>query len=375
MSQTITVHPNPILNYNVGPACKNTWTALENISTISLGSLSETNWLINLQFTNIETNTAFNFPTTGIQFVNLEAVSDQGCALDTTFEINVQDELHADFSVSPSIIVSDIPIVFNNLSIGSDSSYWNFGDGNGFNLNSNPLNEIIYPASLNGSSVQVSLITNNNIGCRDTSVQDFQIKEAFFDINLQTLFAQDINGFLTVGVELQNIGTIPIENLDLLLKTPENGLVLENWIGSLAQNESEIYIFSAHPSAFISTQDETERFVCVEAQNSNESIYLDVNLDNNTTCKNIEGTALVLLPVYPNPSSEDLIISLLATEQSSVSISFTDKTGRIVYEINSSKIESGISTFDIPFSQFSSGMYLLSISDGEQSIIERVVRL
>ena len=373
--QTITVHPNPILDYTVGPACKNTWTALENTSTIPLGSLSETNWLINLQFTNIETNTAFNFPTTGIQFVNLEAVSDKSCALDTTFEIDVQDELHADFSVSPSIIVSDIPILFNNLSIGSDSSYWNFGDGNGFNLNSNSLNEIIYPASLNGSSVQVSLITNNNIGCRDTSVQNFQIKEAFFDINLQTLFAQEINGFLTVGVEIQNIGTIPIENLDLLLKTPENGLVLENWIGTLAQNESEIYIFSAHPSAFISTQDETERFVCVEAQNSNPSFYLDVNQENNTTCKNIEGSRLVLLPVYPNPSAEDLTISVLASEISTIDVAIKDKTGRVVYEIKSSQIETGISTYSIPFSQFSSGMYILSITDNNQSIVERVVRL
>ncbi|MGB1647452.1 MAG: PKD domain-containing protein, partial [Crocinitomicaceae bacterium] len=77
IEQLITVHPKPVLGYDVGPACKNTWTSLENMSTIPEGSLTETNWLINLQYDFNQQNTAFKFPTLGIQLVNLESISDQ----------------------------------------------------------------------------------------------------------------------------------------------------------------------------------------------------------------------------------------------------------------------------------------------------------
>jgi hypothetical protein len=68
------------------------------------------------------------------------------------------------------------------------------------------------------------------------------------------------------------------------------------------------------PSAFISDQDATERFVCVEAQNANISTYLDINQENNTKCKNIEGSGFALVSVYPNPTDEDITISILLSE-------------------------------------------------------------
>ena len=129
----ITVHPKPVLAYDVGPACKNTWTSLENISTIPEGTLNETNWLINLQYDFNQQNTAFNFPTLGIQLVNLESISDQGCISDTTFEIDVQNEISADYTVNPMNLTSGTPIQFINESFGADSSFWDFGDGNGSN--------------------------------------------------------------------------------------------------------------------------------------------------------------------------------------------------------------------------------------------------
>ena len=156
VEQLITVYPKPVLAYDVGPACKNTWTSLDNVSTIPEGSLTETNWLINLQYNLNQQNTAFKFPTLGIQLVNLESISDQGCLSDTTFEIDVQDEISADYTVNPTNLTSGTPIQFINESLGADSSFWDFGDGNGFQYNQNQINEITYDQSLNGSSIDVA---------------------------------------------------------------------------------------------------------------------------------------------------------------------------------------------------------------------------
>jgi len=375
IEQNITVHPNPIVDYAVGPACMGTWTALTDLSVIPMGSLAETNWLINLQYSDNQSSTAFNFPTTGIQLVALQSTSDQGCAVDTTFTIDVADELKADFLATPSALTTGTPILFSNQSIGMDSSFWDFGDGNGVLYNTNSINEITYDSSLNGSSIDVSLVIVNNLGCRDTSAQSYELKEAFFDLAVQTIFVQDINGFLTVGAEIQNLGSVPLENAELYLKTPENSPILENWTGFLAQNESEIYIFNAHPPSYTSTQDETERFICVEGNGINSLGYVDIDFSNNTACKNIEGSGLVVLPIYPNPTEEDITLSILLTETSTVHIELIDQRGRVVLnEKQTEDLEAGIHTFRLPFSELNKGVYFVRVSDNTATLLEKIVR-
>ncbi len=274
----------------------------------------------------------------------------------------------------PQVLVSDIPINFLNTSLGADSSYWDFGDGDGLNFNNNIENNISYSNTFNGSYLDIILMTINDFGCRDTISKTLLVNEAFYDINLKTLFAQDINGFLTVGVEIANLGTIPLENLNLTLKTPENGPIQENWSGSILQGESEIYIFNAQPSAFISDQDATERFVCVEAQNANISTYLDINQENNTKCKNIEGSGFALVSVYPNPTDEDITISILLSETSSIYVELYDQTGRMVYNKLNEEMEPGIHDFNMPFSTFESGIYSLRVFDGNLTRVEKIIK-
>ena len=375
IEQNITVHPNPILNHEIGPACMNTWTSLSDLSEIPLGSLSETNWLINLQYSDNAENTAFKFPTEGIQLVNLQSTSDQGCIVDTTFEIDVQAEISAEFMTNPVDLTSGIPIQFINESIGSDSSFWNFGDGNGFQYNQNEINDITYDNSLNGSSIEVSLIITNNLGCRDTSNYLYEIKEAFFDLALQTLFVQDIDGYLTVGVELKNLGSVVVDNASLYLKSAENVSILENWTGSISQNESEIYIFNAHPPSYTSSQDETERSVCVEGIGLNSLGYTDIDISNNRVCKNIEGTGLILLPIYPNPTKEDIIISILLTEASPLRIELVDQSGRLIFnQYYAEKLEMGIHNIQLPFSRLQKGIYHVRVSDESNTLLEKIVR-
>ena len=105
-----------MINYEIYPACKNTWTEFDDMSTVPQGSTT-TNWLFNLQFEDNSTNTHFNFSTTGIQIVTLSSTSDKGCVVDTTFTVNVNGELSANFNINPEFLISEIPINFLNTSI------------------------------------------------------------------------------------------------------------------------------------------------------------------------------------------------------------------------------------------------------------------
>ena len=168
----------------------------------------------------------------GIQLVNLESISDR--VISDSFEIDVEDfwlyRKSDEFNFGYSNTI-------HQWEFWSWLNLWDFGDGNGLQFNQNQVNEITYDQSLNGSSIDVALVITNDIGCRDTSSYTYEIKEAFLDLALQTLFVQDINGYLTVGVGLSILGSV--EDADLYLKSAENMF----WrIGRTGWNESEIYI-------------------------------------------------------------------------------------------------------------------------------------
>ena len=127
--QSIIIYPKPILDWQVGPACKNTWTTFDNQSSIPIGSIAQTDWLVNLQYPLQGTSSAYKFVTTGVQYLNLTSTSDQGCTTDTLIIVNVQPEINAAYTVSPATVVAGVPVVFTNNSIGGTSYEWNLGNG------------------------------------------------------------------------------------------------------------------------------------------------------------------------------------------------------------------------------------------------------
>ena len=130
------------------------------------------------------------------------------------------------------------------------------------------------------------------------------------------------------------------------------------------------------PTSYISSQDETDRYVCVEGIGVNSLGSPDVNPNNNTTCKNIESTGLIVLPIYPNPTEDDITISIVLTESSVLNIELVDQSGRLIYSQNNPEgLEPGIHNIQLPFSQLNKGIYYVRVSDDATTLLEKIVRL
>jgi hypothetical protein len=372
--QTITIHPKPILGWQVGPACKNTWTTFENQSTISIGNIAETDWLVNLQYPLQGTNSAYKFVTTGVQYLNLTSTSDQGCTTDTLIVVSVQPEINAAYTVSPTTVVAGVPVVFTNNSLGGTSYEWNLGNGN--IIQTTVLESIEAPgfaSSFIGDSILTYLAIQNAIGCKDTAYQYVKVNEPRIDLAINQLFVQDINGFYKVGVELRNLGFVEITQTDLLLKLYNSSPILETETESLAPGESRIYLFNANPSAFVSTQDNEISYLCVEATSYNDYQLIETELSNNISCLNTEGGNFVLLPIYPNPTNDDITYTLIVSEESTISTSLTDETGRIVQSSNE-LFASGLHTPIISMRNLRAGVYYFQISDGVNSKTVKILK-
>ncbi|MCF8408701.1 MAG: PKD domain-containing protein [Crocinitomicaceae bacterium] len=372
--QSIIIYPRPTLEWQVGPACKNTWTTFENLSSVSIGNIAQTDWLVNLQYQLEGFSSAYQFVTTGVQYLNLTSTTDNGCQRDTLIIVNVQPEISASYFVSPQTIVAGVPTTFTSTSTGANQYTWTLEGSNPIQTsNSEPVEIPGFDASLIGDSIQASLIIENSMGCRDTASQYIKVYEPRIDLAINQLFVQDINGFYKVGVELRNLGFVEITQTDLLLKLYNSSPILETETESLAPGESRIYLFNANPSAFISTQDNEISYLCVEATSYNYYQLIETELSNNISCLNTEGGNFVLLPIYPNPTNNDVTYTLIVSEESTISASLTDETGRIV-QSSTELFASGLHTPTLSMRNLSAGVYYFQISDGVTSKTVKVLK-
>ncbi len=372
--QSIIIYPRPILGWQVGPACKNTWTTFENLSSVSVGNIAQTDWLVNLQYPLEGSSSAYQFVTTGVQYLNLTSTTDNGCQRDTLIIVNVQPEINAAYTILPQTIVAGVPTTFTSTSTGATQYTWNLGNGNIIQTTvAEPVEATGFDASLVGDSIQTSLIIENIIGCRDTATQYIKVYEPRIDLAITQLFVQDLNGFYKVGVELRNLGFVEITKTDLLLKMYGSMPIMETENESLAPGESRIYLFNASPSAYISTQDNETSYLCVEATSYNDYQLIETELSNNISCLNTEGGNFVLLPIYPNPTNDDITYSYILSEEATLKTSLTDETGRIVME-QSELHSAGLHTPILSMRNLRAGVYYFHISDGLNSKTVKVLK-
>ena len=100
-----------------------------------------------------------------------------------------------------------------------------------------------------------------------------------------------------------------------------------------------------------------------------------MDVSNNNICKNIEGSGLVVLPIYPNPTEDDITVSILLTESSPLRVELVDQSGRlIVNQDYTENLDSGIHKFVLPFSNLQKGIYHLRVSNSSTILFEKIVR-
>ena len=372
--QSIIIYPRPTLDWQIGPACKNTWTTIESMSSVPVGNIVQTNWLVNLQYPLEGTNSAYQFVTTGVQYLNLTSTTDNGCQRDTLIIVNVLPEINATYTVTPSNVVAGISPVFSSTSIGADQYEWIFGFGNTeLTVSDDPVVAPPYPTSSIGDTVITLLIIENQVGCKDTAYRYLKINEPRIDLAVNQLFAEELNGYFKIGVELKNQGVIEITQTDLILKILNSTPVLETETTPLAPGESRIYLFNANPSSFISTQDNESSFLCVEAKSYNDFALIETELNNNYTCLNLEGGSLLLMPIFPNPTSGDITYSFLSTNETEIKCSLTDETGRTILE-TSELTNAGLHSQTLPMRNLSAGVYYFHITDGTSAKTVKILK-
>ena len=163
---------------------------------------------------------------------------------------------------------------------------------------------------------------------------------------------------------MKNVGAITMNQCNLWLKMLNSTLIQEQWLGELLPGESEIYIFTASPTSFVTLQDNSYQYICVEAQASNVFNIEDEDLSNNSICSNLENSGVIFLPISPNPATDNITLTYYVPKDQSVIITMYDAEGRLVYSIPTNEfLEAGMYTIDVNTSQYAAGSYIIRIQD------------
>ncbi|WP_343634544.1 choice-of-anchor L domain-containing protein [Fluviicola sp.] len=117
-------------------------------------------------------------------------------------------EPDADFVISSHTLFEDLPITFQNLTIGGNTYEWEFGDGHTSTL-VHPNNTYDVPGTY-----YVTLIATNYLGCKDTITKPITIQEEYW-IYVPNTFTPDGNQFNnTFKASLINIKEIEVTIYD-----------------------------------------------------------------------------------------------------------------------------------------------------------------
>lgn len=370
--QNIIIQPIPILSWDLSPACKNNPCYFESSSTITSGSIDSTSWMVNLQYPLNGVQNQYTFLTYGIQYLELSAISDQGCTSDTLILVDVHPEINAIISNTPYVLVSGLPVIFSSTSVGNNIQSWYI---NGNYNNSNPSFSYDLGDSTNGDTISILLIVENSFGCIDSSFTELVIEDKILDLEIVQIFLSEINGQSTVGIELKNQGTILIDSCSLQLKLSELVLFENTWTGNLEPEESQIYVFPSNPMLNTLDQNHIDDWICVQGETKKFESITEINLQNNVQCLLLENQEWALTAPHPNPTDLNSTFSILLSEKMTISIDIVNVQGQIISQITKNQsLEEGTHSFILNLSSVANGTYFIRVNNQFTSIQKPIIK-
>ena len=172
ITQTVAVNPLPVYDLAISDVCQEVLFTPGNNSSVPGGVLDSTIWDIDgVIYTDVEPQHVFS--TYGIKNISLRLISDLGCVVDTTFQMEVYPKPSAEFETDN--ICAENTLVINDLSsvpapgllVVSD---WILTDGTVYTYNTLTSNVFT-----NYGMETITLAVETQQGCQDTALLDVYI--------------------------------------------------------------------------------------------------------------------------------------------------------------------------------------------------------
>jgi len=297
----------------------------------------------------------------GNYIVSLTATTTQGCTEESTKDIQIIGPPEASFTASTFYGASPLHVQFINESTGANSYIWNFGDNN--NSTSDEDNPT-FIFTETGVGYTVTLIASSGNKCTDTTTQVIEVVEAIHGVSINAVIAT-VDG--TIALSMSNTeGTYTYtENNSRLIFTLDNGAEQVKAFNNTLYPGKSIYNLTDFTLGDLGNS----KILCVALEfiDANPPVILDKN------CLSLSNQE-VIIEAYPNPTVDQINLSVVLPESGNVRITLIDRTGAVIMTDNYEAAQEGLNSYTIDATTYRSGLYLVKIeTDNEEKVMKVVI--
>ena len=172
ITKQVTVYDLPVAEFTLNDTCANTTVSLANTSSIVSTDVLSYLWSLGDNTVSTDTDPIKSYVIEGDYDVKLVVTSDKSCTDSVTESITIMPVPVVQFSFVNVCKGNDVTFQnFSQVTSGSYSSSWDFGNSNTSSLK-NPIEN--YPTA---GSYDVTLTAKSSFGCEDTLTQSLEIYE------------------------------------------------------------------------------------------------------------------------------------------------------------------------------------------------------
>jgi hypothetical protein len=184
-------------------------------------------------------------------------------------------------------------------------------------------------------------------GCEDTFSKVIKVLIPVVDVSLEDLKMEEnsLTKTYTPIITVKNNSNIFLPSATVLV-TGSSGIHLRTTVplnlspGGSVEVVVLLELFSK------------ENYLCVELEASN-----DIDLSNNSVCKNLKGQPILVKP-YPNPSSGTISFEAILEVPGSGKLRIVDAMGHMIINQNYPEMSIGMNRVELDFSGKNPGLYL-----------------
>lgn len=354
-SMTLQIFDHPTIELVVDSICSNMLMPLTQQSDLMGGELGQLSWSVESlgNFTGEEIEVLF--PTPGAYNVEVEVSTLAGCSGLASANVEVVEFETATISSSQVIGLPPLEIQFGALPVDPNLDYsWSSSDdGSGAGIS--------WFHEFDEEGVfQVDLSWSNDLGCYASTSETIYITEPIADLVIDDLYITETATGLEISAIIANEGNYKVQDMALSWNVLGDGLITELWQGELLPGEATLFTFSS--TAELESRDQV---ICASSRDIAE-ITPDITPWNNSKCTvSTISSDFELLPIQPNPASNQIQVSVMSDDARTVIIQLYDNAGRICFESVEIDLQEGYSSFDVDVSQYRPGYYTLAVGDAE----------
>jgi PKD repeat protein len=340
VSKTIQIKPVPLLDFSTSVACVGQETIFTD-QTTGIDLPQQWLWNFGLDSYAEDSPASHAFSEPGAKPVQMTVTTQGGCEYSLTKNVVVSPSPIASFTTSTEYGPPPLLTQFTNTSVNASSQSWNFGFNNATSALPNPT--FTFPQL---GDYLVELTATNGAGCTDVFTKIINVLIPTRNLTLEQLeiqvgFSSDVK---IPVVTVKNNSNVFVSTANALV-TGSSGLRVKSTIAlNLEPGAAEEFIL---PLEIFTT----EEFLCVEIDAAT-----DVDLSDNSQCKNLLGRPVLMQP-YPNPTSGVLWFDAVLDEAARGSIIISDGMGKKVFAQEFDNLQQGMNRLEVDFTNQPAGLY------------------